>query len=266
MRPTKDIPRTPDAPGARSLPGEAVEDVLGIAEVTSPPCRDGPPLHHHAFDEIFYINDPGLCLHRRTNRDAGGSSRSATSISVSWGAAPLRAESGAPRARYLAPRFHPLLSLASDAARTGSARGCPRPARPERERAHSVVVACGSVQLIRHAIALESAPRVLDIANSRARARSPDGTGRNHGRIPVRGYVFALLAVTAVVGCGGGPLMRAVDEHEGRLAVSHANGAVSRATSAALRLQTLIARRYVMSAGLGPARRRATLTRSLSTP
>jgi hypothetical protein len=97
MRPTKDIPRTPDAPGARSLPGEAVEDVLGIAEITLPPCRDGPPLHHHDFDEIFYINDPDLCLHRRTNRDAGPALARQPAFRSLWGAAPLRAGFGEAR-------------------------------------------------------------------------------------------------------------------------------------------------------------------------
>jgi quercetin dioxygenase-like cupin family protein len=30
-------------------------DVVGIVELTVPPGWDGPPLHHHDFDEAFYV-------------------------------------------------------------------------------------------------------------------------------------------------------------------------------------------------------------------
>jgi quercetin dioxygenase-like cupin family protein len=34
---------------------EASDGALGIVEVTVPPGWDGPPLHHHDFDESFYV-------------------------------------------------------------------------------------------------------------------------------------------------------------------------------------------------------------------
>ena len=35
-------------------------DVVGIVELTVPPGWDGPPLHHHDFDEAFYVLDGEL--------------------------------------------------------------------------------------------------------------------------------------------------------------------------------------------------------------
>ena len=35
---------------------------VGIVEVSLPPRWDGPPLHHHAFDESFYVLDGELTL------------------------------------------------------------------------------------------------------------------------------------------------------------------------------------------------------------
>ena len=37
------------------LPTEATNDAVGIVELTIPPEWDGPPLHHHDFDESFYV-------------------------------------------------------------------------------------------------------------------------------------------------------------------------------------------------------------------
>jgi hypothetical protein len=95
MRPTKDIPRrqTRRARG-RSLPGEAIEDVLGIAEITLPPWpgRTAAPPPRLRRD---LLHQRPRSLSAPTNESGRRPcSRSATSISVSWGAAPLRAESG----------------------------------------------------------------------------------------------------------------------------------------------------------------------------
>jgi quercetin dioxygenase-like cupin family protein len=35
-------------------------DVVGIVELSVPPGWDGPPLHHHDFDEAFYVLDGQL--------------------------------------------------------------------------------------------------------------------------------------------------------------------------------------------------------------
>ena len=38
------------------------DEQIGIIEVTLPPAWDGPPLHHHEFDEAFYVLDGELTL------------------------------------------------------------------------------------------------------------------------------------------------------------------------------------------------------------
>jgi mannose-6-phosphate isomerase-like protein (cupin superfamily) len=35
-------------------------DAIGVIEVAAPPMWDGPPLHHHDFDETFYVLDGAL--------------------------------------------------------------------------------------------------------------------------------------------------------------------------------------------------------------
>jgi mannose-6-phosphate isomerase-like protein (cupin superfamily) len=35
-------------------------DAVGLVELTVPPEWDGPPLHHHDFDEAFYMLEGGL--------------------------------------------------------------------------------------------------------------------------------------------------------------------------------------------------------------
>jgi quercetin dioxygenase-like cupin family protein len=42
------------------LPTEATADAVSIVEVHVPAGWDGPPLHHHAFDEAFYVLDGEL--------------------------------------------------------------------------------------------------------------------------------------------------------------------------------------------------------------
>ncbi len=37
------------------LPTEHTADAVGIVEITVPPDWAGPPLHHHDFDESFYV-------------------------------------------------------------------------------------------------------------------------------------------------------------------------------------------------------------------
>lgn len=37
------------------VPTDQPNDVVGIVELTVPPEWDGPPLHHHDFDEAFYV-------------------------------------------------------------------------------------------------------------------------------------------------------------------------------------------------------------------
>jgi quercetin dioxygenase-like cupin family protein len=39
---------------------EATQDALSLVEVTVPAGWDGPPLHHHGFDETFYVLDGEL--------------------------------------------------------------------------------------------------------------------------------------------------------------------------------------------------------------
>ena len=42
------------------LRSEDSGDAVGITEITVPPAWDGPPLHHHDFDEAFYVLDGEL--------------------------------------------------------------------------------------------------------------------------------------------------------------------------------------------------------------
>jgi quercetin dioxygenase-like cupin family protein len=42
------------------LPTEQTADALGIVEITVPAGWEGPPLHHHDFDESFYVLDGEL--------------------------------------------------------------------------------------------------------------------------------------------------------------------------------------------------------------
>jgi quercetin dioxygenase-like cupin family protein len=42
------------------LPTERSADAIGIVEVSVPPGWEGPPLHHHDFDESFYVLDGEL--------------------------------------------------------------------------------------------------------------------------------------------------------------------------------------------------------------
>ena len=37
------------------LPSEQSADAVGVVEISVPPGWDGPPLHHHDFDESFYV-------------------------------------------------------------------------------------------------------------------------------------------------------------------------------------------------------------------
>jgi quercetin dioxygenase-like cupin family protein len=42
------------------LRGEQSDGVIGLVENVVPPRWEGPPLHHHAFDEAFYVLDGEL--------------------------------------------------------------------------------------------------------------------------------------------------------------------------------------------------------------
>jgi quercetin dioxygenase-like cupin family protein len=42
------------------LRAEATQDALSLVDVTVPAGWDGPPLHHHGFDEAFYVLDGEL--------------------------------------------------------------------------------------------------------------------------------------------------------------------------------------------------------------
>jgi quercetin dioxygenase-like cupin family protein len=44
------------------LSGADSGEEIGIVEITLPPAWDGPPLHHHEFDEAFYVLDGELTL------------------------------------------------------------------------------------------------------------------------------------------------------------------------------------------------------------
>jgi quercetin dioxygenase-like cupin family protein len=44
------------------LSGADSGEEIGIVEITLPPAWDGPPLHHHDFDEAFYVLDGELTL------------------------------------------------------------------------------------------------------------------------------------------------------------------------------------------------------------
>jgi quercetin dioxygenase-like cupin family protein len=47
---------TPNTPHVDVLlRGEQSHDAVGIVELTVPAGWDGPPLHHHDFDEAFYV-------------------------------------------------------------------------------------------------------------------------------------------------------------------------------------------------------------------
>jgi quercetin dioxygenase-like cupin family protein len=41
---------------------EATQNTLSLIEVTVPAGWDGPPLHHHGFDETFYVLDGELAF------------------------------------------------------------------------------------------------------------------------------------------------------------------------------------------------------------
>jgi quercetin dioxygenase-like cupin family protein len=40
----------------------AGEPAIGVVEITLPPAWDGPPLHHHDFDETFHVLEGELTL------------------------------------------------------------------------------------------------------------------------------------------------------------------------------------------------------------
>lgn len=42
------------------LPTDQTAHAVGIIEISVPPGWDGPPLHHHDFDESFYVLDGEL--------------------------------------------------------------------------------------------------------------------------------------------------------------------------------------------------------------
>ena len=44
------------------LDSAASAEAVGIIEIALPPRWDGPPLHHHDFDEAFYVLDGELTL------------------------------------------------------------------------------------------------------------------------------------------------------------------------------------------------------------
>jgi quercetin dioxygenase-like cupin family protein len=52
---------------------EATQDALSLVEVTVPAGWDGPPLHHHGFDETFYVLDGELTFQLDDEVGARGS-------------------------------------------------------------------------------------------------------------------------------------------------------------------------------------------------
>jgi mannose-6-phosphate isomerase-like protein (cupin superfamily) len=54
------------------LPTDESEDVVGIVELTVRPEWDGPPLHHHDFDEAFYVLEGELTFQLGNKLRAAG--------------------------------------------------------------------------------------------------------------------------------------------------------------------------------------------------
>lgn len=54
------------------LHSEESNDAVGIVELTVPPEWDGPPLHHHDFDEAFYVLDGELTFQLGEDLRAAG--------------------------------------------------------------------------------------------------------------------------------------------------------------------------------------------------
>ena len=53
------------------LPTEQTADAVGIVEISVPPRWEGPPLHHHDFDESFYVLDGELTFQLGETRRTG---------------------------------------------------------------------------------------------------------------------------------------------------------------------------------------------------
>ena len=73
-------------------------DVVGIVELTVPPEWDGPPLHHHDFDEAFYVLEGELTFQLGDQLRAAGPGEL---IFAPRGAIHTLANLSAQEARYL---------------------------------------------------------------------------------------------------------------------------------------------------------------------
>ena len=51
---------------------DQAKDVVGIVELSVPPGWDGPPLHHHDFDEAFYVLEGELTFQLGEHLRAAG--------------------------------------------------------------------------------------------------------------------------------------------------------------------------------------------------
>jgi quercetin dioxygenase-like cupin family protein len=54
------------------LPTEQTANAVGIVEISVPPSWEGPPLHHHDFDESFYVLDGELTFQLGETLRTGG--------------------------------------------------------------------------------------------------------------------------------------------------------------------------------------------------
>jgi mannose-6-phosphate isomerase-like protein (cupin superfamily) len=75
------------------LDSPATAGAVSVIEVALPPRWDGPPLHHHDFDETFYVLDGELTFMVATNCTRPGRARSRSpraGRTTHWPTAPTR--------------------------------------------------------------------------------------------------------------------------------------------------------------------------------
>ena len=110
------------------LRSEESADAISIIEVTVPAGWDGPPLHHHAFDEAFYVLAGELTFQLGDTLATRGPG---TPTFAPRGAHHTLANLGATEARYCSSAFPAGSSVASTASRRS------RPRRQSRGRRRS---------------------------------------------------------------------------------------------------------------------------------
>lgn len=86
------------------LRGEQSNGALAIVEIAVPPRWEGPPLHHHAFDEAFYLLDGEVTFRLGDGLQTGA----AGSFALARGGGSAHARKPHRRARALPARHHPV--------------------------------------------------------------------------------------------------------------------------------------------------------------